>query len=150
MTKITFFKVSIRSKEKQNDVIIIEKDSTKRDPQTNQGGNEYSIMFYYTPEFGESNDFGTMNELKAEYFEELVQKTNLEYQNRNIPIRARMLCFEKATIRENVSKNMSGMLELFKNMKGTPEKLRFLADVAVLITNDVKDSCGASYGHAYR
>ena len=25
-----------------------------------------------------------------------------------------------------------------------------MADVAVLLTNDVKDSCGASYGHAYR
>ena len=106
-------------------------------------------MFYYTPEFYESNDF-KINEVLSEYFEELVHKTNLEYQNRNIPIKARMLCFERATISENVSKNMSGILEIFKNMKGTPEKLRFLADVAVLITNDVKDSCGASYGHAYR
>ena len=150
MTKITFFKVSIRSKEKQNDVIIVEKDSTKRLPKNNQGGNEYSIMFYYTPEFRKSNDF-KLNEMMAQYFEELVQKTNLEYQNRNIPIRARMLCFREAYgLRETNYKNMSYLLEAFKNMRGTPERLRFLADVAVLITNDVKDSCGATYGHAYR
>ena len=45
---------------------------------------------------------------------------------------------------------MSVILDKFKNMRGTPKKLRNLADVAVLLTNDVRDSCGASYGHAYR
>ena len=45
---------------------------------------------------------------------------------------------------------MSVILEKFRHIRGTPKKLRNLADVAVLLTNDVKDSCGASYGHAYR
>ena len=107
-------------------------------------------MFYYTPEFGNSYDFLRDNSLLAEYFEELVQKTNLGYQNSNISIRARMLCFERATIRDNVSEKMSVILEKFKNMKGTPEDLMLSADVAVLLTNEVKNSCGASYGHAYR
>ena len=147
----------LRSKEKKNDVILIDEDRTKRlpHPVPEEIEKEYSIMFYFTPEFAASKDFSssrsnTSNFVVGDYFEELVQKTNLGYQKYNISIKAYMHCFEMASIQDSVSDKMSVILDKFKNMKGTPEKLRNLADVAVLFTNDVKDSCGASYGHAYR
>ena len=142
----------LRSKEKRNDVIIIDEANTKslQYPILRKSENEYSIMFYYTWEFARTNHFKNIRWLLNDYFEELIHKTNLGYISSNIPMRARMHCFEKATIEENVSENMSVILDKFRKMKGTPENLRNFADVAVLIINDVKDSCGISYGHAYR
>lgn len=141
-----FNQTYLRSKDKKN-VIIIEKNNTYSLPHPISGKNEkeYSIMFYYTSKF-QTKYHGNIRD----FFEELVHKTNQEYQNSNVSIKARMHCFEKATIRENISENMSEILEEFRKMKGTTEWLRNLADVAVLLINDVKDSCGASYGHAYR
>ena len=165
----------LRSKGKKNYVIPIDEDRTKRFPHLvpEKIEKEYSIMFYYTKEFAASNEYDTIE--IGEYFEELVQKTNLGYQNRNISIRARMHCFELATIerdiaidrltvlaegvsdkflkskildqlkkvkemrgiqklsfKENVFDNMSVILDKFKDIRGTPKKLRNLADVAVL------------------
>ena len=141
-----FNQTSLRSKDKEN-VIIIEKNNTNSLPHRLSGKSEkeYSIMFYYTWKF-DKKFFGR----KRDFFEELVHKTNQEYHNNNISIKARMHCFEKARVWEKNSNNMSEILEQFRKMKGSPEKLRNLADVAVLLINDVKDSCGASYGHAYR
>ena len=140
----------LRSKEIRNDVIDVASTKSLPHPILRKSEKEYSIMFYYTKKFAMSHDFIRSNSLMKDYFEELIHKTNLGYNRSNIPIKARMHCFEMATIEENVSENMSVILDKFRNMKETPENLRNFADVAVLIINDVKDSCGISYGHAYR
>ena len=61
-----------------------------------------------------------------------------------------MHCFEMAAKRENISDNATVILEEFRKMKGTPERLRNSADVAVLLTNDLKDSCGVGYYEGYK
>ena len=82
-----------------------------------------------------SNDMENSVHTIGEYFEELVQKTNLEYQNSNISIKANLHCFEMAAVRDNVtgemvpisedvSDKMSGILDEFKNLKKTPKKLK--------------------------
>ena len=123
----------LRSKEQKNDVIIIDEDRAKKLPHLNPENAEkdYSIMFYFTEKLLLSNDFGNSFHTIREYFEELVQKTNLEYQNRNISIRAHLHCFEMAVVRDNHtsevhkfvppfsedrSDKMSVILEKFKSM----------------------------------
>ena len=140
------------SKINKNDGIIINKNITQILPKPILGEKRYSIMFYYTPELAESDEFlNNIINLK-EHSEELVQKTNLGYENSNISIKANMHCFEIATIRETVSNEMETLLEHFSMMKGTPEKLRHSADVAVLLIydqEDLKDACGVAYQNAY-
>ena len=154
----------LRFKEKNNDAIIINEDDIKKIPRPVSGKREntYSIMFYFTQELASSKDFllnTSTNSLVEsihssvhlkEYFKELIQKTNMGYENSNIPIRAKMHCFEMATIRDNASDNATVILEEFRKMKGTPERLRNTADIAVLLTNDLKDSCGEGYYEGYK
>ena len=103
----------LSSKEKRNDVIIIDEDQTRGLPKPIPGQNEkeFSILFYYTPELDSSIDFQGSMLLLKEYFLEIIYKTNLGYQNSNISVKARMHCFEKATIRENISENMTVILD---------------------------------------
>ena len=162
----------LRLKEKNNDAIMINVDESKKIPRPVQGKQEktYSIMFYFTPELEASKDFRRPHYVKIdnitntynakdffnfnnnlkEYFNELIEKTNIGYENSNIPIRAKMHCFEMASIRENISDNATVILEEFRKMKGTPERLRNSADVAVLLTNDLKDSCGVGYYEGFK
>ena len=140
------------SKINQNDGIIINKNITQILPKPILGEKQYSIMFYYTPELAESDEFLNNTINLKEHSEELVQKTNLGYENSNISIKAYMHCFEIATLRENVSNVMEELIEHFSKMKGTPEKLRHSADVAVLLIydqDDQKDDCGVAYQNAY-
>ena len=109
-------------------------------------------MFYYTQELAESDEFMNDANNLNELFEELIHKTNLGYENSNISIKAFKHCFKMATVRENISNNMSVILDEFKKMKESPEILRHSADVAVLLIYDVedlKDSCGVGFQDAY-
>ena len=110
-------------------------------------------MFYYTQELAESDEFRNDANNLNELFEELIHKTNLGYENSNISIKAFKHCFEMATMRENISNNMSVILDEFKKMKESPEQVRQSADVAVLLIYDVedlKDSCGMGFQDAYK
>ena len=146
-----FNRTYLQYKEKDYDAITVQADSLPRQF-SGKKENEYSIMFYYTPEFAADNDFKDnpenlpLKELLKEKFEELVQKINHGYQNSNITIKARMHCFEEAsTIRDNDSEDMIATLYKFKSMKGSPEEVLHSADVAVLLVHNFKDACG--YGN---
>ena len=97
---------------------------------------EYSIKVYYTPQFA-----AVTADIEG-YVEQVIQETNQGYYDSRVPLTAKVLCIEEATIDDMPSS--SQQLSAFKNMKGSIAELRGTADVAVLLVKSF-DACGRGY-----
>ncbi len=102
---------------------------------------EYSIKIYYTPQFA-----AVTADIEG-YVEQVIQETNQGYFDSKVPLRAKVLCIEEATI--NDMPLSSDQLSAFKNMKGSNAELRGTADVAVLLVKSF-DACGRGYVNSIR
>lgn len=95
----------------------------------------YSIKVYYTSQVAENvKDVET-------FLDQVIKETNEGYKNSKVPLRAELLCAERISIEE--SKDLSEMIDLFRDYKGSVKKLRGTADVTVLLTE--KGGCGIAF-----
>lgn len=104
---------------------------------------EYSIKVYYTPQFA-----AVTADIEG-FVEQVIQETNQGYYNSRVPLKAKVLCIEEATIDDMPSSKEQ--LSAFKYMKASVSELRGTADVAVLLVKSLnKSSCGRGYINSIR
>jgi len=101
----------------------------------------YSVKFYYTVEFAKATPNIQL------YFNDLVAKTNLGYNNSGIPVRMKIFCIEKTNLHDN--KDADKLFDNFKYYKKSVKELRGTADAAALLVMDT-DACGMGLVDSWR
>ena len=104
----------------------------------------YSVMFYFTPEFGaDTADI-------PGFIDQVIAETNQGYINSQIPVRVAKFCIEEATM--NDISNGVDAIKTFREMKLTSGMSRVdgyrallnTADAAALLATDL-NGCGVAY-----